>query len=187
MYWDAIGSTSELIGAVATIVALVYLSLQIRHNTRSTRAHSYQAAMTSIADWTRTAGSDPALAMLFHRGVRNAETLSEEERVQFGFLLLSLARNFENLYFQYRNGTLDEAHWHPWASRIERTFASPGTRRWWAEEAPAFSAPFQRFVAELLRRPARPAPAPPARGAGDPGGSPYPGPPAPGPRPRPTG
>ena len=156
MHWDAIGSTSELIGAMATIVALVYLALQIRHNTRTARAHSYQAAMTSIADWTRTTGSDPDLAMLFHRGVRSVETLSEEERVQFGFLLLSLARNFENLYFQYRNGTLDEAHWHPWASRIERTFASPGTRRWWIEEAPAFSAPFRDFVAELLRAPAGP-------------------------------
>ena len=167
MHWDAIGSTSELIGAVATIVALIYLSLQIRHNTRSTRANSYQAAMTSIAEWTRTAGSDPALAMLFHRGVRRAEALSEEERVQFGFLLLSLARNFENLYFQYRNGTLDEAHWRPWASRIERTFASPGTRHWWAEEAPAFSAPFRQFVAELLRTPARPAGEPASEHSGE--------------------
>ncbi|NNL84404.1 MAG: hypothetical protein HKP27_02070 [Myxococcales bacterium] len=149
MNWDAIGSASELVGALSTIVALIYLGVQIRHNTRSTRASSYQAAMTSIAEWTRTIGSNPELAMLFFRGARNSESLSEPERVQFGYLLLSLARNFENLFFQYRNGTLDEAHWRPWASRIERTFATAGTHNWWVEQAPAFSDAFRTFVEEI--------------------------------------
>jgi hypothetical protein len=155
MNWEAIGSASELIGAAATVVTLAYLAIQIRHSTRAARATSYQAAMASIAEWTRTTGSDPSLAVLFHRGIRDTRALSEQERIQFGYLLLSLVRNFENLYFQFRNGTLDEENWDPWASRIERTFASPGSRLWWKEQAPAFSMAFRKFVDEVAAQPGR--------------------------------
>ncbi len=35
MNWDAIGAIGELIGALAVVITLVFLVLQVRHNTRA--------------------------------------------------------------------------------------------------------------------------------------------------------
>jgi hypothetical protein len=33
--WDAIGAVAEVIGALAVLITLIYLALQIRQNTRA--------------------------------------------------------------------------------------------------------------------------------------------------------
>jgi len=35
MNWDAVGAIAELIGATAVVLTLVYLSIQLRQNTRA--------------------------------------------------------------------------------------------------------------------------------------------------------
>ena len=37
MNWDAVGAMSELVGAIAVVVTLIYLAVQIRLNTRAIR------------------------------------------------------------------------------------------------------------------------------------------------------
>jgi hypothetical protein len=38
MNWDALGSLSELVGAIAVVVTLAYLAIQIRENNKMMRA-----------------------------------------------------------------------------------------------------------------------------------------------------
>ena len=42
MNWDALGALSELVGAVAVIVTLAYLAIQIRDNNKMMRASAKQ-------------------------------------------------------------------------------------------------------------------------------------------------
>ena len=50
MNWEAIGAIGETIGAIAVVLTLVYLSIQIRQNTRSVRAATYQSVAEALAD-----------------------------------------------------------------------------------------------------------------------------------------
>ena len=57
MNWEAIGAISQMIGALAVVVSLVYLALQIRQNTkqleqneRVSRAASVSASATSYRE-----------------------------------------------------------------------------------------------------------------------------------------
>lgn len=54
MNWEAAGGIGELTGAMAVVVTLVYLAIQVRHskdaldvNSRETRAATTQAALDS--------------------------------------------------------------------------------------------------------------------------------------------
>lgn len=43
MNWDAIGAQGELVGAAAVVLTLIYLSVQLRQNTRTVRVSSAHA------------------------------------------------------------------------------------------------------------------------------------------------
>lgn len=42
MNWDALAAIAETVGAIAVIVTIGYLALQIRQNTRTMRAAAFQ-------------------------------------------------------------------------------------------------------------------------------------------------
>lgn len=56
--WDAVGATAELVAALGVIVSLLYLATQIRQNTASVRASTYQDFIRESADTTRLAFMD---------------------------------------------------------------------------------------------------------------------------------
>ena len=44
MNWEAIGAIGEFVGAVAVVVTLIYLAVQVRRGTSTTQAASIPAA-----------------------------------------------------------------------------------------------------------------------------------------------
>ena len=42
MNWDAVGAIAELFAAIGALAALIYLALQLRHNTEALRKASSQ-------------------------------------------------------------------------------------------------------------------------------------------------
>ena len=88
MNWDAIGAVGEVVGAAGVIASLIYLAVQIRQNTRSVEAATYQSVADSLADAAyRLVGapSDPFDRLL---------------------LFVGTIRRYENLHFQVRRGNL---------------------------------------------------------------------------------
>ena len=54
MNWEAISAIADIIGVIAIVVSLIYVSIQIRQNTKVARAATRQA----IADSTESLGND---------------------------------------------------------------------------------------------------------------------------------
>jgi hypothetical protein len=48
--WDAIGAIGEVLGAVGVIITLVYLSVQLRQNTRAMRGQTHGTRTTHIIE-----------------------------------------------------------------------------------------------------------------------------------------
>ena len=54
--WEAgtmlnpLGGIGDFLSGLGVIVTLIYLAIQIRHNTKSARTQSYQAAIAAISD-----------------------------------------------------------------------------------------------------------------------------------------
>ena len=111
MNWEAVGAIGEVLGALGVIATLGYLAVQIRLNTISTRTSSYQAVVSSTADWTRSVGLDADAARIVASGGADYGSLAGEDRLRFAMLFQSLFRNYENIFFQHQQGAISDETW----------------------------------------------------------------------------
>ena len=74
------------------------------------------------------------------------EKLDEEEFFRFAVIGTNQFRSFENLYFQYRSGLVNEDFWAGHRENILWFFHRPGMQIWWSEKRLAFSKGFRAFL-----------------------------------------
>ena len=141
-----LGSLGELIAALATLATLAYLAVQIRKNTIAVRAGSHQALSDSFIELNSWIARDASLARIFRRGSEEPRDLTQDERIQFDFMLLSVFHAYETTFYQHEVGTLDDALYQSIMSDITVVLASPGVRQWWVETPFSFSPEFRRYL-----------------------------------------
>lgn len=144
---ETLGSIGDFISGVGVIVTLIYLAMQIRQNTMATKADSYQAVVTSTAEWSREISLNEEMCDILNRGAVDYASLNGVERTRFNLAMSSYFRNMENLHQKFITGAVDASLWTGWANRTHAFINSPGTRAWWELNASAFSADFGAFIA----------------------------------------
>lgn len=114
MNWEAIGAVGEIVGAIAVVVTLFYLSIQLRQNTAqvkqsglATEIASYQDLIGRINDLNAMRIANPDITELIQRGQTDPDALSDNERVRYGTWVLSLLRHGDMAYFLYERGAID--------------------------------------------------------------------------------
>ena len=70
MSWEAIGAIGETVGALAVVVSLVYLAMQIRNQNQEARAATMQQVLQSNADAISQL-QNPDLAEIWIKGVED--------------------------------------------------------------------------------------------------------------------
>lgn len=89
MNWDAVGAVAESVGALAVIITLVYLTLQLRQNTKAIEHSSYRAVFDDAYHWMYKVIENPDVAKLYMAGMKGEE-LSSSDRLRFSLLLNTL-------------------------------------------------------------------------------------------------
>lgn len=146
MEWDAISAVAGLLAAISVGLTVVYLALQIKASTQATQSQTYYLATSALAEMAGIIGSDRELARIFRIGLVDPDALTEDEFTQFGYLGISLFRRFENVFFQYQSGMIDEDFWIGHRDNILWFFHRPGMQAWWKERKFAFSKSFREFL-----------------------------------------
>lgn len=150
MNWQAIGATGEVLGAIGVIATLVYLTLQIRQNTRATRAATFLGLTNAWQDYL-LAWASADLTELQRRARFDPGSVTESEYVQLYSHARVLFRRFENDFFQYRSGTFDPGAWEGYRNSLtSEILASPSIRAFWEQQRFAFAPQFIAFIDELL-------------------------------------
>lgn len=146
MDWNAISAVAGVLAAVFIGLTVVYLALQIRSSTRAMYSQTYYLATSALGEMAAIVGRDPDLARIFRTGMERPEVLTEDEFTQFVYLGISLFRRFENVFFQYHSGMIDEDFWLGHRDNILWFFYRPGTQLWWKDRRYAFSRSFREFL-----------------------------------------
>jgi hypothetical protein len=146
MDWGAVSAVAGMLAAIFVGLTVVYLALQIKASTKATHSQTYQLATSALAEMAGIIGSDKELARIFRVGMVVPDTLTEDEFTQFGYLGISLFRRFENVFFQYQAGMIDEDFWVGHRDNILWFFHRPGTQAWWKDRKFAFSQRFREFL-----------------------------------------
>ena len=146
MNWEAIGAVGEVLGAIGVIVTLGYLAVQIRQNTRTTRTATAQAIQTAMNQAFAPITQDLASARVYRLGLSEPSKLDEDERVQFLMTMYSAFAQFENIFYQHQEGTLDSAIFSRHCGAMEFHLQAPGGAKWWESNRGSFSEDFGRFL-----------------------------------------
>jgi hypothetical protein len=146
MNWDAIGAVANLVAALAVVVSLLYLAMQVKSNTESARTSTYQAVVSEFGALNRAMAATPDLSMLFVRAMEDFDSLCAEDKARSSQLFFVCFHNFENMYYQYRKGYLEADVWLGWQRLILSYHARPGFQVWWSLRADVFSKSFVEFL-----------------------------------------
>lgn len=126
MNWDAIGAAAEVLGALAVVTTLLYLSLQIRQYSVGMSSATFHSSMQGFNQINSMLVQDPTLALTYEKGMNDPESLTAEEQVQVVWLMRCYVNIFENLYQQFVRGACPEEYWVRYARELKQTLDSPG-------------------------------------------------------------
>lgn len=146
MNWEAIGAIGEVVGAVAVLVTLGYLALQIRQNTAALRSTATQGAHDQAAGVYRTLSADPELAMIFVRGTENPDELSDAEMARYFSFLQSTMFYAQNWYSQTHDRLMDGELLSSWTRVVTDLSKKPGFQRFWESRRYIYSPAFQAYL-----------------------------------------
>ena len=127
MNWDAIGTIAEVAGAVAVVLTLLYLAIQIRQSTTATRAGTSSYIDGALARILAPLRDNPEFAAVWLKGCKDLESLDEIERLRFTSHLLDMLNLAEHIHQLEKQG-LSGTHidYIPWLSLLYRD--NPGIR-----------------------------------------------------------
>lgn len=145
-----LGNYGEFIGAIGVVTTLIYLAIQIRQNTRVTRAASHHAVTDSLNQGNIAVAQDAELAQIWIVGTIDRASLSESERYRLDMLLLSYFHVFDSLFYSANLGTGDRSLLRAEEPGIAQLIKLPGVREWWDENPYGLSPEFREYM-EALR------------------------------------
>lgn len=128
MNWEAISAVGQLVGALAVLITLIYLAIQMKQNTAAVATSTYESTMTGFNDINVIIASTPALASLLDRGCMSTDQLTEVETVQFNFILRCYANQWWKLFKLYERGSLARSEWSIFAKEAAQFFEQPGCK-----------------------------------------------------------
>ena len=144
--WDAVAAISSTIASISVTLTVVYLAVQVKRSTTATHSQTYQSATQALGEMAAIVGGSKEKAQLFTTGMATPEKLDEAEFNQFAYLGISLFRRYENVFFQYQSGMIDEDFWNGHRDNLLWFFHRPGTQRWWQDRRLGFSKRFRTFL-----------------------------------------
>ena len=141
----------QTVAVVALVVSLVFVGVQIRQNTRATRAASHNAVSDSLNEINRLFAENADVTRIWIAGINNRQALSEEERWRFDSTLRAYMHVCETMYIQAGLGAGDKSIMLAEVEGIRLVITSPGSREWWAENPYGFCDEFRAYVADLAK------------------------------------
>ncbi|MGD8416350.1 MAG: hypothetical protein PVH91_04780 [Pseudomonadales bacterium] len=132
-----LGNYGEFLGAIAVVVTLVYLAIQVRHSKVATEANTKSLNLQAYQTWQAAnlqinlGLSNPAQSEIYMRGAGDSSNLTFETQVSFAQMNLTIFQMAQSADYQYRSGLLDEELWEAEMNRAAGLLAIPGVRQWW--------------------------------------------------------
>ena len=153
--WAAI---AEIVGAIAVVMTLIYLAVQVKHSKESLDANTKAIRGQAISDITRNVhdqmhmmiqGHD--IAAMFKRFVTD-ESLGQQDAFLLDSVLSAVFVARQNEFFQWKQGMLDDEVFTSLHHVILTILGSQNGQHWWQNEGRRMFAPaFVDLVDELGR------------------------------------
>ncbi len=146
-----LGSLGEFVGALGVVISLIYLARQMRQNTTSVRAASFNSMTENTIRLLEHSFRDGGFADFLHRAERDPLSLSPDEMVRWDAYMTAVYRHFGNLVYQYRVGALDEQMWQSYRDTLKQHMHTRSWQTWFEQNRESFSTSLVDLVAEVTQ------------------------------------
>jgi len=127
--WGAVG---EIVGAIGIILTLIYLTTQIRQNTRQIRNEGHIGITDSYNEIIAQLLADDVLFRLVVLGCHDWENLSAFEKSRFHLFYHQHLTHFRMAARLHDEGAIDDDVYQTIEDLHINSLANPGARVWWS-------------------------------------------------------
>jgi len=145
--WEAITAIAELVGAVAVVVSLVYLAVQIRQSGKIGRLAAHQGVSDSISAAVEPFYSDDEMSRIWNLAATDPERLSPAEQERFGIALYLIFGKFYNAYLL---AEIDPVLSQRYIQLMDRLLVRRGVQQWWGRQRVHFDPEYAAVVQARL-------------------------------------
>ena len=148
-----LASIAQVVGALAVVVSLVYVAIQVKSSSSAVRAASGTSANAAVQSWYLELGSNQQASDLYIRAMTSPDPLGREEEFQFIVMTHALMLAFQNSYFLERERTIDAELREAMTVTFMGVKDLPGFRRYWRQRRGYFLKGFADYADGLVARP----------------------------------
>jgi hypothetical protein len=143
---EQLANIAEVIGVIVVAITLIFLTAQMRQNTRATRSATANESISTVTAWYREIGNSKQSSALFYNAVADPESQTPEEWLQFVLNLHGLLLAFQNGFYLAREGTLDDRINQSLTEVIVAVKDQPGFQLFWRQRKAIFFPEFQDYI-----------------------------------------
>jgi hypothetical protein len=143
---------AEIVGAVAIIISLLYVSIQVRDSTSAIRSTATNDAATAMQSWYLEMGSNRQASDIWFNAMTSSDPLSTNDEFQFMFMHHAVMLGFQNSYLLAEQGTLDAGYRDSITFALVAVKDLPGMDRYWRQRRGFLHRGFAEYVDGLLLR-----------------------------------
>ena len=148
MDWNAVGALGEVVGALAVVLTLIYLSVQVRQNSAAIRSATRADIAKTQAEMNWRVAENPEIGLSAYAFARGEE-LDERSKLIATQFVAGALRTYENQYFAYLEGNFSESVWEGYRNNIVFGVTLPNFSEFWSDREQLFSREFRALVDEL--------------------------------------
>lgn len=151
MNWDVIAAIGEIVSALAVVISLIFVGIQVRQNTVVTeRANARQTA----SDHQRSLENflDETMADIILRGLEALDSLTQVERYRFDNATSVWLETVEQAFADSKIGAFPDDLLVAYRNRLYIMLDRPGGLVWWEQHQSWFSPSFRADVERLRKQ-----------------------------------
>ena len=150
MNWDAVGAIAEGLGAIAVIMSVLYLAVQIRGQTKESRLAATRDLSAQSRHAMETLFQDKEMAALHRTGMHDYLALPPEHRIRVSLAWMCLVRVMEQQYLHTHHGSIDSSYVASNERSVKEFLSLPGVQTWWEYTSHSFDDDFRMHIERLL-------------------------------------
>lgn len=150
MTLDDLGNLGDFLGAIAVLVTLVYLAIQVRQSSALTRAQTRQSVADSQIIYLNSRVTDPYLRSVSFK-MFSGEELDAEETYAIRVHISAHIRLFENYFAQFTLGTMNAQDWRAMRQVIKNHLKIANYRHVFSQRQSVWNSDFSEEVNQILK------------------------------------
>lgn len=150
MNGDSAGAIGEIVGAVAVVISVIYLALQIRKQTNEAKLGATRELAEQAQQMLDRIGSDLEFTAIYRQAVQNYNNLPDVERLWAALIFQRFFRVMEQQVHHIEKANVDPTYFDSYRRFFNEALTYPGVQQRWPTASNLFSERFQAYVGDHL-------------------------------------